>query len=303
MNSRALFLSIALCSLVPAGVTRVARAAPSSQSADEKKAAKAFADGQSAFEAGDFRRAAGLFETAYATKPHHSALWNAAKSWQRAGEDLTAVNLLERYLKEAPIDAANRAEANAALSAIEKRVGRIQLQILNVTGAKLDGGAAKEGLSYVAPGEHTLTADDAGKPLRKVVPVKAGEIISVTLAHEKEEKPKVIIVEKPVSKGISPWFVLGGGVLTASAGAVTIFFGLDAVKKADAFKEDQTNQENFDAGNAAQLRTNIALGATIGLAVITTAVAIFFTDWKGASAPSDGNKTAAWRVVPGGVTF
>src|SRR4051812_44389729 len=137
-------------------------------SADDKKAAKAFADGQAAFEAGDFRRAAGLFETAYAAKPHHSALWNAAKSWQRAGEDLTAVNLLERYLKEAPADAVNRAEANQALAAIEKRVGRIQLQIVTVSNAALDGAPAKEGLSYVAPGEHVLTADDEGKTMRKV---------------------------------------------------------------------------------------------------------------------------------------
>lgn len=261
---------------------REAHAAPSASSAEDKKAAKAFSDGQAAFEAGDFRRAAGLFETAYATKPHHSALWNAAKSWQRAGEDLTAVNLLERYLKEAPVDAANRAEANAALAAIEKRVGRIQLQIVGVSNAMLDGATTKDGLSYVAPGEHSLTADDAGKTVRKVVTVKGGEIVSVTLSPApKEEKPKVIVIEKTAS-GVSPWFVLGGSVLTAGAGAATIFFGLDAIHKRDAFLQDQTSQASFDAGTDAQLRTNIALGATIGLAVITTAVAIFFTDWRGA---------------------
>lgn len=282
MKPRTLLFAIVLSSLVP-GTWREAHAAPSSQSAEEKKAAKAFSDGQAAFEAGDFRRAAGLFETAYATKPHHSALWNAAKSWQRAGEDLTAVNLLERYLKEAPVDAANRAEANAALAAIEKRVGRIQLQIVHVSDATLDGAAAKEGRSYVAPGEHVLTADDAGKPLRKVVTVKAGEIVSVTLSPApKEEKPKVIIVEKP-TKPLSPWFVVGGGVLTVGGAVATTFLGLDAIEKADTFKQDTTNTDNFNAGNDAQLRTNIALGATIGLAVITVAVAVFFTDWHGSS--------------------
>jgi tetratricopeptide (TPR) repeat protein len=279
-----------------------AHAAP--LSAEEKKAAKAFSDGQAAFEAGDFRRAAGLFETAYATKPHHSALWNAAKSWQRAGEDLTAVNLLERYLKEAPADASNRAEANAALAAIEKRVGRIQLQIVSVSNAALDGNAAKEGLSYVAPGEHVLTADDQGKTVRRVVPVKAGEIVSVTLSHEEEKKPKVIVVEKAVpTKPLSPWFVVGGGVLTAGGVAATIYFGLQTLDKKQAFIDaGQHDQEQFNEANASQLETNIALGATIGVAVITTAVAIFFVDWHGSKTP-EAEKTASWRVAPGGVTF
>lgn len=269
----ALLLALALVSFD-------ASAAP--QSAEEKKAAKSFIEGQAAFEAGDFRRAAGLFETAYATKPHHSALWNAAKSWQRAGEDLTAVNLLERYLKEAPTDAPNRAEANQALAAIEKRVGRIQLQIVYVTDAKLDGSAAKEGLSYVAPGEHALTADDGGKPVRKVVNVPAGEIVSVTLSPAKEEKPKVIVIEKPPPpRGVSPWFVVGGGVLTAGGAAATVIFGLMTVHSRDAFV-NAPNQRDLDDGNANQTRTNIALGATIGLAVLTTAVAVFFTNWHGA---------------------
>lgn len=305
MKLRSLFVAIALVSFAPLGVEVVAHAAP--MSAEEKKAAKAFTEGQAAFEAGDFRRAAGLFETAYAIKPHHSALWNAAKSWQRAGDDLTAVNLLIRYLDQAPTDAPNRAEANQALAAIEKRVGRIQLQVVTVTEPKLDGNAVKEGLSYVAPGDHALSADDAGKPLRKVVTVKAGDIVSVTLAPPPPPTaPKVIIVEKPGSRGVSPWFVVAGGVLTASGAAATVFLGLDAVKKRDDFVNDpagtQSDRAKLEAGNDAQLRTNIALGATIGLAVITTAVAIFFTDWHGSKSGTE-KKPTAFRLVPGGATF
>jgi tetratricopeptide (TPR) repeat protein len=297
---RAVLLCIALAASVPLSMPD-AHAAP--LSAEEKRAAKAFAEGQAAFEAGDFRRAAGLFETAYATKPHHSALWNAAKSWQRAGEDLTAVNLLERYLREAPADAANRAEANAALAAIEKRVGRIQVQIVSVSSPSLDGNPAKEGLSYVAPGEHVLTADDRGKPIRKVVPVKAGEIVSVTLSHEEEKKPKVIVVEKAVpTKPLSPWFVVGGGVLTAGGVAATIYFGLRTLDQKQAFIDaGQHDRDQFNDANRAQLETNIALGATIGVAVITTALAIFFVDWHGPKKP-EAAKTA-WHAGPGGLTF
>lgn len=286
MRARAIAFAAAIFFVAPVVSAQSGRGA--SISADDKKAAKYFTDGSKAFEAGDYRRAAQLFEQAYQTKPHHSALWNAAKSWQRAGEDLTAVNLLLRYLKEAPTDAPNRAEANAALAEIEKRVGRIQLQIVYVTSATLDGNEAKEGLSYVAPGEHALAAvnpDDPNTPVQKVVTVKPGEILSVTLsppAKVEVTKPKVIVIEK--KSGVSPWFVVGGGVLTAGGAAATVVLGLMTVNARNAFLKNET-KDNLDAGNAAQTRTNIALGATIGLAVITTAVAIFFTDWHGSEPP------------------
>jgi len=263
----------------------VAHAAPaaSGQTADDKRAARAFTEGQQAYEAGDYRRAAGLFETAYAAKPHHSALWNAARSWQKAGEDLTAVNLLERYLHDAPTDAPNRAEANAALAAITKRVGRIQIQILSVTDAKLDNGATSEGLAYVAPGEHVLTATDGtNPPVRKVVAVKAGEIVSVTLepTPPPPPPPPPVVIQAAPKRGVSPWFVIGGGALTAAAGGLTVIFGLDTVEKRNGFLANKT-QGNLDLGYDAQLRTNVALGATIGLALITTAIAIFLVDWSG----------------------
>jgi hypothetical protein len=157
---------------------------------------------------------------------------------------------------------------------------------VSVSNPQLDGKAAKEGLSYVAPGEHVLTADDqGGKAIRKLVPVKAGEIVSVTLSHEEEKKPKVIVVEKAVpvpTKPLSPWFVVGGGVLTAGGVAATIYLGLQTLDKKQAFLDGGSHdQDLFDAANRAQLETNIALGATIGVAVITTAVALFFTDWHG----------------------
>ena len=97
-----------------------------------------------------------------------------------------------------------------------------------------------------------------------------------------EQPQKVIVIEK--SRGVSPWFVVGGGVLTAGGAAATVVLGLMTVQKRDAFLANE-NAQTLDDGNQAQLRTNIALGATIGLAVITAAVAVFFTDWHGSSPP------------------
>src|SRR5262252_769297 len=70
----------------------------------EKRAGVAFSDAQAAFDRGDYRRAGEGFESAYALKRHYASLWNAAQSWQRAGDDLRAVILLDQYLREAPPD-------------------------------------------------------------------------------------------------------------------------------------------------------------------------------------------------------
>src|SRR5258708_39824655 len=66
---------------------------------DRRQAAKDFADGDRAFKEGDYRGAAVAYERAYARVPHHSALWNAARAWQRAGELARAANHYAHYLR------------------------------------------------------------------------------------------------------------------------------------------------------------------------------------------------------------
>jgi len=57
----------------------------------------------------------------------------------------------------------------------------------------------------------------------------------------------------------------------------------------------------YEQGQAAQLRTNIALGVTGGVALATTLVGIFFTQW---SAPKSRATPVAVKleggVLPGG---
>ena len=48
-------------------------------------------------------------------------------------------------------------------------------------------------------------------------------------------------------------------------------------------------QSKLDEANQAQDRTNILIGVTVGVAVVTTVAALFFTDWGQKAVP----KTAA----------
>ena len=92
-----------------------------------------------------------------------------------------------------------------------------------------------------------------GVRVRKVVTVRAGEQVSVTVAPEAKPSPAARPAEEP-RRGSSP-SPRGsqcrrsspsiGGVLTAVAGGFTIASGLDTVSKRDAFLDDKT-QDRLD---------------------------------------------------------
>jgi hypothetical protein len=91
--------------------------------------------------------------------------------------------------------------------------------------------------------------------------------------------------------GLAPaWFFVGVGV-TALASGLTLASGLDAVAKHDQFAANgcgsgATGPRASDcdargrAGESAQLRTNLLLGASSVLAVATVAVGVFAVRWK-----------------------
>lgn len=258
----------------------------------DRTAARHFTDGQKAFAAGDYPHAADEFEAAYRDKPHYAPLWNAARSWQRAGDDVRAANLYARYLREAPPDAPDRDQATAALRALAARMGRIEPHASGVDKLELDGKRVDAPVVYVVPGEHVAEADDKGKRVRKVVTVGVGQQVSVTLAPEpvaplvgpprKSEQP---VAPEPSRKPLPPIVTVIGGVLTAAAGGLTLVAALDTKKKRDAFPDDRT-QVRLDEAFASQTRTNVLLGTTIGLGVITGVIAAFFTDWQGGKGTS-----------------
>lgn len=282
-RSSAVLLALAIGVTVPS-LPVTSRAAPGD---GDRSAARFFAEGQKAFSAGDYPRAAEQFELAYKERPHHAPLWNAARSWQRAGDDIRAANLYARYLREAPADAPDRDNATTSLKELTAKLGRIEPHASGVQHLRLDGKAVEAPVIYVAPGEHVAEGNDSDGAVRKVVKVSAGQIVAISVTREpKIEPPRAPPGRVEERRGLSPWVTVVGGVLTAAAGGVTIAFGSNTVTKKHAFLEERS-QANLDSAQDAQTRTNIALATTGGLALVTTVIAVFFTDWGG------GNDKAA----------
>lgn len=265
-------------------------AAPSAD--DAKKAQDAFTRATKEFQSGDYRAAARDFEEAYRLKPHHDPLWNAARSWQRAGEGVRAANLYAKYLHEAPAGTKDRDTATAALGELAGKLGKILAHASGPTDLQIDGAPSEPDGVYVAPGEHVVSGTYEGKPVRKSVTLAAGQTLSVTL--EPPPPPPVVVAPPPPSPEPAgfhlPWVVVAaGGVLTLAAGGVTVWSGLDSRARRDEFRahyDDGTaSQDELDEGKATQLRTNVMIGVTAGLAALT-GVAALFVDWRGTNGAS-----------------
>jgi len=289
----------------------VAPAAAFAGPPDKARAASEFAEGQRAFKAGDFRRAAESFEAAYRDAPHYSPLWNAARSWEKSGEPARAANLYARYLREAPPNARDRDNATQALKALAPKLGHLEVHAPGFDALTVDEAEIEDASIYVNPGEHAVAAQYGGRPVHKSVTVRAGEVIATTLEPPAEPTPApasdaqpehadaTARIEPPRAEGWSPAVVAVGAGLTAVGIGLTLWSGIDTSHQKTAFDSSHT-QSDLDAGRNKETRTNVFLGATIGVAALTGIAAAVLVDWKGGkgerSAPRVGVGLGSVRV-------
>lgn len=305
---------------------------PAAPSAEARAAAtRAFEEGERAFRAGDYVRAAGSFEEAYRVAPHVASLWNAARSWHRAGEIARAANLYARYLREAPADAPDRDAATAGLGQISPKLGKLEVFAPEAGEVRVDDQPVEGGSIYVNAGSHVISARKGDRELRRTEVVGAGEVRSIALVEEAAPSPSAPpslspSPSRPPSpspppslspspspsrssdaatetatgggrRGWSPTVVIIGASLTGASGLFTILSGLDTLKARDTF-DAEPSQDNLDAGLLKQRRTNILIGTTAILGTLTGVAAIWLVDWGGKAkeqppAASSGGATPA----------
>lgn len=220
------------------------------------------------------------------------------------------------------------------LAAAAKSLGRSNVQCTPKCSVAVDGqlaslSDAETVVVFLEPGTHTITAQWQGEAQGKTREIQAVAGASEELQLSKPEpapKPPpepapvapVVVVpptkpvvepapasRKPLGKGL--FFVMGG--LTVAAGAATVVSGIATMNSPgkEAVRRDcaglDTSCATYQQGKDAELRTNVLLGASIGLAVLTVGVALF-TDFSGAPAaraaadkPASGLRLHAPRVA------
>ncbi|MDB4947214.1 MAG: hypothetical protein JWP97_6748 [Labilithrix sp.] len=273
--------------------------AASADPTPQEKAAAA-ADGKKALAAAGakrFRVAAALYESAYQHAPEPRWLYGAASAWARADEPVRAANAYARYLREASAKAASRDKATKELAAVAAKVGALSLRADGASALTLDGAALPSPLPpvvYASAGAHEVGARFGERAVSQTVTLESGRTAEVTLTAPPEPKaeeapavaevpaaaagdaPKKEAGRKPLPPAV---FYVGAG-LTVVAGGLALASAIDTSSQKSAF-DNERSQANLDLGREKQTRTNILLGVTGGLAVVTGVTALVLVDWKG----------------------
>lgn len=275
-------------------------------------AATAFAEGERAFQEGDYGRAAAAFDRAYAARPHEAALWNAARSYERAVDEVRAANRYRAFLDAAGPNAPDRDRATAALSALVSRIGRLDIVAPSAQRITVDGAAATQGTLYVAPGIHRVEAVFANGVVPREIELAAGQRMAVTLsapgAKPEDPGPRATASAKPTvdpppdapprrTLPIWPASVLGG--LTTISLGLSVASGIDVLMTKSDFDEEvargaslELQRVYIDQGVSKTTRTNILYGVTGALAIATAITFVFSVDWS--------DTPARATVTPGG---
>lgn len=261
---------------------------------DREAATRAFEEGERAYRAGDFSRAAERFEEAYRKAPHPAPLWNAARSWNKAGEIARAANGYARYLREAPEGAPDRDEAGKALAELATKLGRIEVFAPEAEDVRVDDQPLEGSSVYVHPGTHVIKGRVRGASVQRTEVLEAGSVRSVALVVEEivsapnerpkdppEEPPRPIVKTPRPSAPIptapradKPWLVpalVASGAATVVSAGLLVWSGIDTLNARSDYDAARTWDKYHD-GRDKQFRTNVLVGVSLGLGAITGAL-------------------------------
>ncbi len=294
----------------PSGSDQPAATAPASKeeilaSPDVLETAKRhFKQGVAFADAGNCGGAVVEFEAAYNIIPRPNALYNIAQCQERLFRYDLAISYYERYLKEAPPDAADRPAVAAALQTLGNLLGVLHVKSNQKAEVWIDDhlGGQAPGDVYVPAGGHTVELRaDGFIPKRSEVRLVGRE--EVTIGFELEKAQTTVNVTE--TTGISPTLFWVGASATLVSASVGGFFALQVKSQYDDAKSTpavspKRMQQKRDI-QSAELTADVFFLSAGVLAIGTTIIA-FITEWHDPDAPKDGapkpNAAASVKLSP-----
>ncbi len=312
-----------LCAVALASVTSINARADDAPSAERiRSAASEFDAGRRATNEKDYEGAAAHFENAFHDAPSAAALRAAVRARRKAGQLAHAATLANLATQRYPKDKATAALVRDVMSEARTKLSRLTVRSTEPCGVALDGRAisledAVETVFYVDPGEHALVVSWSGErgktstvtataggdeslsfePPPPPAPATPSPPVVAEVPAPRAPSPVPVAVEPPApkaGKALGPAVFITGAALTAAGLGVTVWSGLDATSNPGTAAVRRecvglgTSCPAYQSGLAAQLRTNVLIGATAGVAAATAVVGIFFTEFhrKAASHPA-----------------
>jgi hypothetical protein len=251
-RARALICA-AVTLFAPALAGADAPAATSSSSAPSSSAAELERDARKAYEQRQFAVAARGFEAANRAAPHAELRYNAALSWELAGDPARAADGYEAALAAGGLGAEQAEQARKRLAKLDQGLGVLVVEGPPGAALRVDGelAGALPARVHAAPGDHDLAVTlPGGEAVAQRAKVAAGETRKVTFpassgaptAAPSAATPEPSQAAAPSAAKISAartagWITLGAGVALAGAaiglGAATLSARDDFVKGGD----------------------------------------------------------------------
>jgi len=340
-----MFRARALVAALAVGLTVVvpASADDSPDPAKVKRAAEEFDLGVASFKAKQYEEAAQHFEAADAAVPGTKSLRLAIRARSEAGHGSRAASLAAQALDRYSTDADTAKLAKDTIEKYEAILHKVSVScaspcVLAVGSRTVHGKSTTRWTVYLDPGKTSLNASFFGNTSAKARTVEGTAGGSSELRFEPPEPPKTVVVPVPAGsatttsssevppdttatgdgppdgpapkpKGIHPAFFITGLALTAGAGGVLAWSGVDTLQNPGADKVRQAcagkgpDCAEYKLGLESQLRTNLLIGATAGAGAVTVLLAIF-TRWSsGKEAPKTTAILPTATVLDRGATF
>ena len=260
--------------------------------------------GYRAYVAKSFDEAATHFENAFFAAANPAELRSAIRARREGGQLARAATLSAIGQRRYPGETALIKLADETIAEARPKVFEVHAtSTLECNVAVDDKVVTTEKLRdyrfFVDPGKHELVFGwTEGRTKRVPIDAKAGATQALTL-----EPPPIPVKPPPVeppppvsvtSRPLGPVVFLIGAGLTAAGVGVTVWSGLDAQKnpgtaavRADCVGQG-TSCPEYQQGLSAQLRTNILLAATGGVAALTAVTGLFLTQWSHVERPRTG---------------
>jgi hypothetical protein len=257
--------------------------------------------GASAYDHQDFREAATQFARADELVPNQAVLRLALAAAVRAEDPVMAMNLVQRAERRAAVDSDLLELLRVTRARFESRVGFVKVRCTfgHTCQAYLADQRLEVGLPIaVVPGNVELRFREGQTESRISVKVVAARTLEVSEPEPAAVSAPAAPVPRPKRQFLraateSPSFAFprgvfwGGVALSGALTVATVASGIDAANARAQFLADR-NEDTRGRGQAAVERTNVLLGATLGGAVLTGAIGLFFTHWQPVAAHPTG---------------
>jgi hypothetical protein len=276
--------------LLAAAVLLVAQTAAASS---EQDAAAAYDVGATAYDHGEYAKAAREFARADALAPNDVALELALHAVVHTSDAVLAMTLAERASSRATTTGLVTAGA-AARKKFEDAVGKVVIRCPAGIACTptLDDTPLEPGTpTLAAVGTHRVAIHSGERTENLEITLESRrtlEIVATAPPAPPAPEPAIVTVTAPAPapsgiaptpSGIAPtWFFVGVGV-TALVGGASIASGVDTANKHEAFAADRSNTQLASDGRFADQRTTALVVATGGVAVVTGIVGLLLVRW------------------------